>query len=327
MTFQAEPPGTLLTRRSTLLAAVSLLSSHAARAEKHIFLDYTQDELDRAYDQSRWAPTAAAIQARYGTDSASVRQAYAWRTESYGSNEAEALDIFAPGQPAAAAPEGSFAGAPILVFIHGGAWLRLTKDDASAPAPTFVDRGGIWVALNFANARQAPLMEMVEQCRRALAWVVRNAASFGGDPGRVFLAGHSSGAHLGGVLLTTDWAARGLPAAPVRGALLMSGIYDLRPALLSSRRNYLQATDADVAALSPMRHLHQVSCPVIVSWGDEESPEFKRQSRVFADALAGMGWLEARHLLFNTNHFEEPEQLNRPDTVLGRAALGMMGLG
>jgi len=313
---RTKPPGAF-TRRSALAATVGMLGSRAAWADDRVFLDYTQDELDRAYDQSRWAP-AAAIQARYGADSARVRQAYARRTESYGSGAAEVLDIFAPA--------GSAAGAPVLVFIHGGAWLRLTKDDVSAPAPTFVDRGGIWIAVNFADARQATLTEMAEQCRRALAWVARNAASFGGDPGRVFLAGHSSGAHLGGVLLTTDWTARGLPAAPVRGALLMSGIYELRPVMLSSRRTYVQATDADVAALSPMRHLDRVNCPVIVSWGDEESPEFKRQSSVFADALAGMGQLEARRTLFNTNHFEEPEQLNRPDTVLGRAALGMMGL-
>jgi len=319
LTFRTEGSPGALTRRSALLAAAGLLSSRAARAGGPVFLDYTQDELDRAYDQSRWAPTLATIQARYGTDSAAVRQAYPRRTESYGSGEAEVLDIFAPGR--------SPAGAPVLVFIHGGAWLRLTKDAASAPAATFVDRGGIWVALNFANARQVSLREMAEQCRRALAWVVRNAAGFGGDPGRVFLAGHSSGAHLGGVLLTTDWAARGVPAVPIQAALLMSGIYELHPVLLSSRRNYLQVTEADIASLSPMRHLDRIGCPVIVSWGDGESPEFKRQSCVFADAFAGMGRLAARHTLFNTNHFEEPEQLNRPDTVLGRAALDMMGLG
>jgi len=303
------------------------MASRTACAEEHVFLGYTQGELDRAYDQSNWAPTQAAILSRYGADSASVRRAYPPRTERYGDTEAEVLDIFAPRQAAPANTELPVTGVPILMFIHGGAWLRLTKDDASAPAPTFVDRGAAWVVPNFANVRQVGLAEMAEQCRRALAWVVSNAAGFGGDPGRVFLAGHSSGAHLGGVLLTTDWAARGMQADPVRGALLMSGLYELRPAMLSSRRNDVHVTEAEIAALSPMRHLDRITCPVIVSWGDQESPEFKRQSRVFADALAGMGQLAAQHTLFNTNHFEETEQLNRPDTVLARAALGMMGLG
>jgi len=303
------------------------MASRAARAEEHAFLGYTQDELDRAYDQSSWAPAQAAILSRYAADSASARRAYPPRTERYGDTEAEALDIFAPRQPAPAEPGHPATGVPVLVFLHGGAWLRLAKDDASAPAPTFVDRGAAWVVPNFANARQVGLAGMAEQCRRALAWVVRNAAGFDGDPRRVFLAGHSSGAHLGGALLTTDWAARGMQADPVRGALLMSGIYELRPAMLSSRRSYLHATEEEVAALSPMRHLHRITCPVIVSWGDQDNPEFKRQSRVFADALAGMDRLAAQHTLFNTNHFEEPEQLNRPGTVLAQAALGMMGLG
>ncbi|MGI4939888.1 MAG: alpha/beta hydrolase, partial [Janthinobacterium lividum] len=153
-----------------------------------------------------------------------------------------------------------------------------------------------------------------------------NAASFGGDPSRVFLAGHSSGAHLAAVLLTTDWHARGLSATPVRGALLMSGTYDLYPVMLSSRRSYLRATQEEVAALSPLRHLDRLPCPVTVTWADQDSPEFKRQSDVFATALQGMGLLAGRHVLFNTSHFEEPEQLNRPDTLLGGVALTMMGL-
>ena len=198
------------------------MSARLLHAGQPVFLGYDQDQLDAAYNQSRWAPDAAGIVARYGADSAAVRRACPPRTERYGATDAETLDIFASGQPAAA-------GAPVWVFLHGGAWLRLTKEDASAPAPTFVGRGGIWVALDFANASQAPLATMARQCRDAVAWVARNAASFGGDPGRVFLAGHSSGAHLAAVLLTTDWQAHGLPANPVRGALLMSGIYDCTP--------------------------------------------------------------------------------------------------
>ena len=309
-----------LTRRSALLLAGCSLSV-AARAEAPVFLGYTREELDRAYDQARWAPDGAAILARYAADSAAVRRAHPPRTERYGPGDAEALDIFVP-----AAPARPGAGAPMLVFLHGGAWLRLTKEDVSAPAPTFLDRGGIWVAPGFASAHEVTLADMAEQCRRALEWVVRNAGSFGGDPSRVFLAGHSSGAHLAAVLLTTDWRARGLPATPIRGALLMSGTYDLHPVMLSSRRSYLRATQADVAALSPLRHLDRLTSPVTVTWADQDSPEFKRQSGVFADALEGMGLLAGRHVLFNTNHFEEPEQLNRPDSVCSRAALTMMSL-
>ncbi len=308
-----------LTRRSALLLA-ACAPLHPARADGPVFLGYTQEELDRAYDQARWAPDGAAILARYASDSAAVRRSHPPRAERYGPDEAELLDVFSPAPPA------SGTGMPVLVFLHGGAWLRLTREDVSAPAPTVMDRGGIWIVPDFGDARQLTLAGMAERCRRVLEWVVRNAASFGGDASRVFLAGHSSGAHLAAVLLTTDWRARGLSPAPVRGALLMSGTYDLYPVMLSSRRSYLRATPEEVAALSPLRHLDRLSCPVSVAWADQDSPEFRRQSGVLADALQGMGLLAGRHVLSGTNHFEEPEQLNRPDTLLGHAALAMMGL-
>jgi arylformamidase len=216
--------------------------------------------------------------------------------------------------------------APIHVFVHGGAWRLLTKDDASAPAANFVDRGGVYVALNFAAAPGVRLPEMVEQCRRALLWVHANAASFGGNADRITLSGHSSGGHIAAALLTTDWVAEGGPPDLLKGGLLMSGIYELYPVMLSSRRDYLTLTGEDVVALSPLRHLDRLRCLLTIAWGDLESPEFKRQGATFADAVQGMGLLKSRHVLFDTNHFQMPMQLYRPDTPLGLAALTMMGL-
>ena len=107
-----------------------------------VFLDYTQEELDRAYDQFRWADNAAAVIRRYAQDSARVRKATPPRTEAYGKSSAEILDVFAP--PAAR-------NAPVFVFFHGGAWRTLSKDDASAAAGPFVENGCIYVAVNFSN--------------------------------------------------------------------------------------------------------------------------------------------------------------------------------
>jgi arylformamidase len=295
----------------------SALATQSLAASMPVFLDYSQEQLDKAYDQSFWAPQMAELEAHDGTASAAVRQTMPPRTEQYGPSDVERVDIFAPADAR---------GVPVLVFIHGGAWTRNTKEDASYPAPTLIGRGAAYLAPDFASLKTARLPDIVENCRRALEWTVQNAATFGGDPNRVFLSGHSSGAHLAACVLITDWTKRGLPADAIKGGLLMSGMYDLYPVRLSSRGSYLHVTAEEEAAFSPMRHLHRITCPIAVVSADEDSPEFKRQSAVFADALQGMGKLASRTVVFNANHFQEAEHLAQPDSTVSQAAFSLMGL-
>lgn len=112
----------------------------------------------------------------------------------------------------------------------------------------------------------------------------------------------------------------------MKAALLLSGIYELYPVLLSSRRTYVHVSAEEAAALSPLRHLDQVSCPVSVLAADGDTPEFKRQAEVFAQALRGMGRLAATRTLFNTNHFQGVNQLGDPQSDVTQAVFAMMGL-
>jgi arylformamidase len=121
---------------------------------------------------------------------------------------------------------------------------------------------------------------MAAQVRRAIAWVHKNAATFDGDPDRIYIGGHSSGGHLCGVALVTDWEKDfGIPATFVKGGLCMSGMYELTPVRLSWRRSYVNFTDAMVDAMSSQRHLDKLNAPVVVSYGSLETPDFQRQSR------------------------------------------------
>jgi arylformamidase len=106
----------------------------------------------------------------------------------------------------------------------------------------------------------------------------------------------------------------------------MSGMYDLYPVMLSSRSSYLRITPEEIVEFSPIRHLDRIACPIAVLSADEDSPEFKRQSDVFADALQGMGRLVSRAIVFNANHFQELERLAHADSAVSRAAFSLMGL-
>ncbi|HEY3643692.1 MAG TPA: alpha/beta hydrolase fold domain-containing protein, partial [Xanthobacteraceae bacterium] len=194
-------------------------------------------------------------------------------------------------------------------------------------AEIFVQAGAHSVILDFTNIDDAGgnLMTMASQVRSAVAFVYKNAASFGGDPDRLYVSGHSSGGHLGGTVVAADWRRDfDLPGDLVKGALLCSGMYDLKPVRLSARSNYVRFTDAIEQELSALRHLDRIACPLIVGYGTYETPEFQRQARDFAAALQAAGKPVRLLVGGGYNHFEMLETLANPYGLLGRAVLEQM---
>jgi arylformamidase len=184
------------------------------------------------------------------------------------------------------------------------------------------------VVVDFTNVDQTggDLMPLVAQVRRAVAWVHQNARQIGAGPDQIFLSGHSSGAHLGGCLVTTDWLELGLPADVLKGAVLVSGMYDLRPVRLSKRSSFIRFTDEVEQVLSPIRHLDRLTTPLILSYGDCETPEFQRQTVDFFRAVQAAGTPATLLVGEGYNHFELLETLANPYGLLGRAALAQMQL-
>jgi arylformamidase len=254
---------------------------------------------------------------RRGAASDAVRARRPPQSFSYGPTTAERLDVYATDRH----------GAPIMVFLHGGAWRGGDARSQAYAAETFAQAGAHWVVPEFATVMEVGLDGMVAQVRRAVAWVAQNAASFGGDPARVYIGGHSSGGHLAGNVLVTDWTKDfGLPADVVKGGLCVSGMYDLKAVRLSARSSYVTFDDRIEHELSPQRHLDRLTAPVVVAYAEHDSPEFQRQSREFAEALRAVGRLRRLVVGAGLNHFEIPETLAAADGLLGRATLQLMEL-
>src|SRR5262249_26072200 len=239
--------------------------------------------------------------------------------QAYGPSEHEKLDIFKARKP----------NAPIFVFIHGGAWLGGASKNYADSAELFLNPAAHYVVADFIAIKEADgdLRRMAEQVRRGIAWTYKNAASFGGDPNQLYIGGHSSGGHLCGVALVTEWQKDfGVPDTIIKGGLCMSGMYDLMPVRLSKRSSYGKFTDEMEQAMSSQRHLDKLRAPVIATYGTNETPEFQRQNRDFAAALKAAG--KPVHLIEATgyDHFEMAESLGNPYGPNGRAVLEMMKL-
>jgi arylformamidase len=308
---------------SAAAAGAAAVAGNAAPAQQRakgprVWLDMDQQELDDAYDQIVYAPNRDQVGKRRVFNSERARAVIgAPERVAYGPTEIEQLDIYR-----------SRPNAPVNVFVHGGAWRANRAADYAFLAEPFVTAGAHYVIVDFTNVDDAggSLFPMVEQVRRAVGWVYKNAKSFGGDPSRLYLSSHSSGSHIGGCVVTHDWRKHDLPADILKGATLSSGMYDLEPVRLSKRSKYVKFTDEMEEALSAMRHLDKLNTPLILAHGSYETPEFQRQTRDFHAAVKAAG--KPAELLVGEgyNHFEMLETLANPYGLLGRAALGQMGL-
>lgn len=277
----------------------------------------TPRQLDQQYNARAAIPDHPRIFARWRENSSLARKSLRCETDYYyGPSPAESLDLFPAGKR----------NAPLLVFIHGGYWRSLDKQDFSFLATPFV-KAGVAVAMpNYGLAPATSIEEMVRQMLRALAWIHRNLSQLDIDVKRVVVAGHSAGAHLAAMMLAADWPrmARDLPPDLLSGAVCISGIHDLVPlARAPFLRDDLQLDAAAARLVSPIGYRPRLAAPLITAVGGDESSEFQRQNRLIREA-----WphcfrqdipLPGRH------HLASVEALGDPRHPLFHATLRLLG--
>ena len=283
-----------------------------------IFREYDRAALDREYDNRKKVANALEVLAWYASESEATRRKLDCRLDvAYGARPGERLDIF-PGQGSRPAP--------IHIFVHGGYWHRLDKADFSYVARAFQPSGAAVVVINYALIPTVDMTELVRQCRAAVVWVHANARTFGGDPGRIFISGHSAGGHLVGMLMATDWPVfAGLPANVIAGGCAISGLYDLEPIRLCYLNDILALTPEDVRRYSPVLLAPVRSGPLLLAVGALEGPEYHRQTDDQAAAWRRHGLACEVMDMAGHDHFSIAAQLNDSTAPLSRAILRQMG--
>jgi arylformamidase len=278
--------------------------------------DWPLARLEREYSPSSCVPSITPFLEAYVQRShEAVTKLSCKQNVRWGEGADEIFDFF----PAASSH------APLLVFFHGGYWQEHSKNDVSFIALNCVAGGVAYAAVEYTLAPQASVGAIVEQCRRAIGAIAGQASTLDFDSRRIFIAGSSAGAHLAAMLLVDSWQrTQGLPEDMIAGAILLSGIYDLDPLVPTYVNQALHMTEEEAVILSPIRHRLAPPVPTLVAWGENETDEFKRQSRSFASKLSEAGFPVKSLQINGANHFDIVFEIGDQRGELGRATLELI---
>ncbi len=277
---------------------------------------YTPEFVERGYNNRAAVPEHPEWMARYTTMSAAARDALRPRLDvRYGPNAQETMDLFLPS----GTPRGTF------VFLHGGYWRAFDKRDFSFVAPPLVAQGIAVAIANYDLCPAVTVATIVDECRRAVAFVAGDGAAHGLAPRRIVVGGHSAGGHLVAMLFATDWSRYGFTRPPLAGGVTLSGVHDLAPMVLASFNVDLKLDAAEADRLSPVRMRPTTPVPLVMAVGGAETSEFLRQTQILWDA-----WPENRPpgttaplIVPGRHHFSVVVDYADPERELTRRTLAL----
>ena len=233
----------------------------------------------------------------------------------YGSDARHLLDVFTPDKPQA--------NQPVLVFVHGGAFMRGERRTGDSP---FYDNIMLWavrqgmvgVNMTYRLAPANPWPAAQLDIQSALRWVRENIAASGGNPQRIILMGHSAGAaHVAQYVGHPQFHV--VPGSGLAGAVLLSGLFD--PVTAESNpplQAYFGKDTAQYPARSAVPGLVAAKVPFLLAYAELDPPDFHRQSEQLNVALCKAGKCPGLYKLMSHSHMSEIYSINSADnTVTG----------
>ncbi|MBW3096422.1 alpha/beta hydrolase [Pseudohoeflea coraliihabitans] len=285
---------------------------------------WPREILDRDYNARASVPPAVFEEAigRYRSDSEKVAGHLDFGDVVYDEESGQTLDIYGAGKTDGAQAEGL---RPVFVFIHGGYWRLLSKQDSAFMAAMLDEQGIATAVVDYRLAPAVSLHEIVREVRAAIAFLWHQGRSYGLDPERIYVGGSSAGGHLAAAVVSGGWhEAFDVPSTVVKGAMPLSGLFHLGPIAHSFVQEWL-SLDADaVEQLSPAELLPDAGCPLFIAYAQGEPAGFKRQSQAYARLWQEAGFPAQLVEVEGRNHFDLPLDLMDPDSELSRALIGMI---
>lgn len=264
-----------------------------------LYRDFTaQQQLDDQYDVERSVPDFGQYVSWYIESSAKTRNEVLCQLDiSYGQKPDQTPDFFYS--------EGRADGElkPAVFFVHGGFWKATTSKEWSFVAAGLSKLGITTVIENYTLCPNCTVAEIVEEHKSAYSFLWKNAERFGIDRNRIILVGHSVGGHGVAELLSTDWTAYDMPRLPYRGAIAVSGLFDVRPIPHTFAGPILGLTELEAELLSTNLRVTKNSVPLLIVVGNQEPSEFIRQSVDYAAVCLDNGW-EVDTKIVDKNHFD-----------------------
>lgn len=284
-----------------------------------VYLEFNQDQLDAQYNNRERVANHEDIMTALAHRGNAYANSVRYHVDiSFGEDADEVLDIYPAtnGNPSA----------PVMIYFHGGYWFSRHKDDFQFIPCGFNDAGATVVVVNYGLIPKIDMAELIRQCQASVAWVYNNIADHGGDPEQLYLCGHSAGGHITAMMLATDWAAWGVDGTAIKGALAISGLYDLEPVRHTYMNPTLGFTEDTVSQFSPVHLSPTITPDLMVTVGGAETEEFKRHSRLICDAWAESGVKCTLEVVSDLNHFTVLSDLTSEGGALNGHMRSLMGI-